>query len=178
MVGKVSEFFAPHKVSPQTVVEKSITPTIEPKVTSVLGAKNYEQAQVIKVVDGDTIHVLLDNKEETVRLIGVDTPETVDPKKTVQCFGKEASDFTKSKLDGKKVFVQEDPTQTNRDKYNRLLRYVFLADGTNFNKSLVLEGYAHEYTYDVPYKYQTEFKQAQQEAMANNRGLWKLCYTK
>lgn len=177
MVGKVPEFFVPNDTAQQ---KPTATPTIEskPQITSVLGDKNYQAADVVKVVDGDTIHVLLNNVKETVRLIGVNTPETVDPRKPVQCFGKAASDFTKLKLSDKKVFLQDDATQTNRDKYNRLLRYAFLPDGTNFNKMLIQEGYAHEYTYDVPYQFQTEFKQAQQEAKDNNRGLWKLCYTK
>lgn len=165
LIGKVSEL----------VQKTSVLPTVSPQITSVLGEKNYQEAQVIKVVDGDTIHVLLGNKDETIRLIGVDTPETVDPRKKVQCFGKQASDFTKAKLTDKKVFLQDDPTQTNRDKYNRLLRYIFLPDSTNFNKLLIEQGYAHEYTYKVPYKYQTEFKEAQKQAMANNLGLWASC---
>ena len=156
IIGKVSEFLAP-------------------QVTSVLGAKNYQAAEVIQVVDGDTIRVLLDGKDETIRFIGIDTPETVDPRKPVQCFGKQASDFIKAKLTGKQVFLQNDITQTDRDKYQRLLRYVFLPDGTNVNLLLIQQGYAHEYTYDVPYQYQAEFKASQQDAVAHNRGLWGSC---
>ncbi len=187
VVGKFYEFNALVQVS------VTPTPTVVSKVTSVLGDKNYQEAKIMKVVDGDTIHVLLNNKDETIRLIGVDTPETVDlsrltpaspnlgeqvkagPRKKVQCFGKQASEFTKTQLTGKKVFLQDDITQTNRDKYNRLLRYIILPDGTNFNKLLIQQGYAHEYTYDVPYQYQIEFKQAQKEAQDANRGLWALC---
>lgn len=148
---------------------------VVPQVTSVLGEKSYQEANVIKVVDGDSIHVLLDNKDETIRLIGVDTPETVDPRKKVQCFGKEASNFAKSMLAGKRVFLEEDATQGDKDKYQRLLRYVFLEDGSNFNKLLIQEGYAYEYTYDLQYQYQAEFKDAQKEAQGNNKGLWALC---
>lgn len=175
-VGKFYEFFAPQIPLPQkSVVQVSATPAIQPKVTSVLGDKNYQEAQVIKVVDGDTIHVLLDSKDETIRLIGVDTPETVDPRKTVQCFGKQASNFTKEQLAGRQVFLQDDVTQTDRDKYNRLLRYVILPDGTNFNKLLIQQGFAHEYTYKIPYQYQVEFKAAQKEAQDASRGLWATC---
>jgi micrococcal nuclease len=128
--------------------------------------------KIASVVDGDTIKVILNNKTETVRLIGIDTPETVDPRKPVQCFGKEASNKAKAVLTGKKVTLEADSTQGDRDKYSRLLRYVFLEDGTNFNKYMIAEGYAHEYTYSLPYKYQTEFKAAEKQAREQNKGLW------
>ncbi len=127
---------------------------------------------VTHVVDGDTIDVDIDGKTERIRLIGIDTPETVDPRKPVQCFGKEASNKTKEMLSGKQVRLEADPTQDDRDKYGRLLRYVFLEDGTNYNQWLVVQGYAHEYTYDIPYKYQAEFKAAERQAQNLNRGLW------
>ncbi len=127
---------------------------------------------VSSVIDGDTIQVVIDGKKETLRLIGIDTPEAVVPRKPVQCFGKEASAKAKSLLSGKSVRLEPDPTQGERDKYQRLLRYVFLEDGTNFNKLMISEGYAHEYTYNTPYKYQAEFKQAQKEAEASKLGLW------
>jgi len=124
---------------------------------------------VTRVVDGDTIEVEGLGK---VRLIGVDTPETVDPRKPVQCFGKEAAQKTTQMLLGKKVHLESDPTQGEIDKYNRALRYVFLEGGTNFNQWLIENGYAHEYTYILPYKYQLEFKNAEKSARENNRGLW------
>jgi micrococcal nuclease len=126
----------------------------------------------VKVVDGDTIDVLMNGEKFRVRLIGINTPESVDPRRPVQCFGKEASSKAKEILNGKSVFLEADPTQTDRDKYDRLLRYVFLEDGTNFNKFMVSEGYAYEYTYDVPYKYQKEFKAAQKAAESLKKGLW------
>src|SRR3989338_322463 len=100
---------------------------------------------VVKVIDGDTIDVKIGTKIERIRMVGMDTPEIVDPRKAVQCFGKEASNRTKLLLTGKSVALQSDPTQGERDKYGRLLRYVIL-DGLNFNKRLIAEGYAHEYT--------------------------------
>jgi len=128
--------------------------------------------KVITVIDGDTIDVDINGKTERLRLIGIDTPETKDPRKPVQCFGKEASDQAHKLLDGKRVRIESDHTQDNRDKYDRLLRYVFIEDGTFYNKQIVLDGYAHEYTYNAPYKYQSEFKQAQKEAETAMRGLW------
>ena len=127
---------------------------------------------VTAVSDGDTIKVLVDGKTETVRLIGVDTPETKDPRKAVQCYGAEAGAYTKTTLLGKIVSLAQDDSQQNRDKYGRLLRYVFLEDGTNFNEQLIRAGYAYEYTYRTPYQYQSVFKQAQQEAKTNSVGLW------
>jgi micrococcal nuclease len=129
--------------------------------------------KVQRVIDGDTISVSINGKNETLRLIGMDTPETVDPRKPVQCFGREASAKAKEILTGKMVRLEDDRTQSNRDKYQRLLRYVFLEDGTFFNKLMIEEGYAHEYTYQSnPYKYQAEFMEAEKQARENNRGLW------
>lgn len=131
---------------------------------------------VVKVSDGDTIEVDLDGKTERVRLIGVDTPETVDPRRPVQCGGKAASDHTKSRLKDQDVRLQSDQGrgQTgDRDKYHRLLRYVFLADGTDYNEELIREGFGHEYTYQSQrYDYQAEFKAAEIEAKTAQRGLW------
>lgn len=128
---------------------------------------------VTRVVDGDTIKVQMGDNIETLRLIGMDTPETVDPRKLVQCFGKEASNKAKEMLDGKKVRLEADITQGERDKYQRLLRYVFLEDGTFFNKFMIEQGYAHEYTYESnPYKYQVEFKEASKKAREGSLGLW------
>lgn len=127
---------------------------------------------VTHVVDGDTIVVLINGVSEKVRLIGVDTPETVDPRKPVQCFGKEASKFTTALLSGKEVYIESDPTQGDRDKYGRLLRYVFLMDGTLANKEIISGGYGHEYTYRIPYEYQKEFEKAEQTAQEQQKGLW------
>jgi len=133
---------------------------------------NESLAKVTRIVDGDTIKVLIQDKEDTVRLIGIDAPETIDPRTSVQCFGKEASIKAKAVLDGKTVVLESDSTQGERDKYGRLLRYVFL-DGLNFNKLMVSEGYAHEYTYQSkPYKYTEEFINAQKQARESKKGLW------
>lgn len=127
---------------------------------------------VTRVVDGDTIIVSINGTTEKVRLIGVDTPETVDPRKPVQCFGNEASAFTKSLLTDESVHFESDPTQGDRDKYGRLLRYVFLSDGTLVNQQIIALGYGHEYTYRIPYKYQAKFKAAERIAREGKKGLW------
>ncbi|MBI5470687.1 thermonuclease family protein [Candidatus Kaiserbacteria bacterium] len=127
---------------------------------------------VARVVDGDTIVVYMNGKNVKVRLIGLDTPEIVDPRKPVQCFAKEASDKAKEMLTGKSVRLEQDPTQDTYDKYGRLLAYVFLPDGTNFEKYMIAEGYGHEYAYRIPHKYQAEFEAAEKQALETKKGLW------
>lgn len=129
-------------------------------------------AQVVSVADGDTIKVSLNDKTESIRIIGIDTPETVDPRSPIQCFGREASNKMKELVSGKTVYLEGDPSQDDRDKYKRLLRFVFLSDGTDVGLSMIKDGFAHEYTYDKLYKYQTEYVAAQREARDNHRGLW------
>jgi len=128
--------------------------------------------EVVSVVDGDTIKVQMGSEVETLRLIGIDTPETKDPRKPVQCYGIEASNKAKEILEGKWVSLELDPTQGERGRYGRLLTYVFLEDGTFYNQLMIGEGYAHEYTYNRPYKYQSQFKQAESFARENEKGLW------
>ncbi len=145
------------------VVEVVPTPSIENKKDS---------HEAIKVVDGDTIQILVGDKKQTVRMIGVDTPESVDPRKPVQCFGEKASKKTSELLLNKKIYLEADSTQGDSDRYKRLLRYVFLEDGTNVNKLLIEQGFGHQYTYNKPYKYREEFIKAEAEARENKRGLW------
>jgi len=128
--------------------------------------------KVVKVIDGDTVDVDISGKVTRLRLIGMDTPEVVDPRKPVQCFGREASAKAKELLSGQLVGLESDPSQGELDKYGRTLRYVYLADGRSFNKLMIEEGYAHEYTYDTPYKYRAEYKEAQKTAEATKQGLW------
>ncbi len=130
------------------------------------------QATVINIVDGDTIDVRINSTLQRVRLIGVDTPETVDQSRSVQCYGPEASNYTKSTLSNKTVTLDPDTSQGNTDAYGRLLRYVVLPDSTNFNEALIRHGYAKEYTFRTPYKHQSTFMNAQLEARNLLRGLW------
>lgn len=127
-------------------------------------------AKVVRVIDGDTVEVSFDNREETVRLIGIDTPETVHPTVGVEPFGPEASGFTKQKLEGKTVYLELDVQE--RDQYGRLLAYVWLADGTLFNELLVSEGYATVSTYPPNVRYEHRSLAAQQAARTAGKGMW------
>ena len=127
---------------------------------------------VVSVVDGDTVKLSIDGTTQTIRLIGMDTPETVDPRKPVQCFGKEASNKAKELLTGRSVRIETDASQGTLDKYGRTLGYIFRDDGLFYNKYMIEQGYAHEYTYNIPYKYQSEFKAAEKSARENQMGLW------
>lgn len=127
---------------------------------------------VEKVIDGDTIDVIVEGRTERIRLIGIDTPEAVDPRKPVQCFGTEASRYAAALLTGTSVRLEADATQGERDAFGRLLRYLFLSDGTNVNERMIREGYAHEYTYDTPYRYQARFRSAEVTARDTGAGLW------
>lgn len=134
-------------------------------------------ALVTKVVDGDTIEVSISEKIYRVRFIGVDTPETVDPRRPVGCFGKEASGETKRLVDGREIILQRDVSET--DKYGRLLRYIYLPLGEEkylfVNDYLVRQGFAKVSTYPPDVKFNEQFIEAQREAMVNKRGLWGKC---
>ncbi len=122
--------------------------------------------QCVRVVDGDTI--VLDGGER-VRLIGVDTPETVDPRRPVQRFGKEASAFTRRTVEGKPVRLEYD--EDTRDTYGRTLAYVYLSDGTLLNAEIIRQGYGFAYT-RFPFRYQAQFVRLEREAREGGRGLW------
>lgn len=139
-----------------------------------VNAKSSDLYEAKSIVDGDTIKILYDGKIETVRLIGIDTPETKHPTKLVECFGKEASNYLKDLISGKSIAIEVDLSQGIRDRYSRLLLYLFLEDGTNINEKMIRDGYAYEYTYNKPYKYQYLFKEAEKEAKENGRGLWNI----
>jgi len=130
-----------------------------------------EQATVVRVVDGDTLVVSIAGREERVRLIGVDTPETVHPQKPVKYFGKEASAFTKRMAEGAVVRLETDPGTADRDKYNRLLRYVYLPDGKLLNAEIIAQGYGFAYT-NYPFGKMEEFRKLEREAREASRGLW------
>ena len=139
------------------------------EIAAPIDAPSYK---VLRIVDGDTITVEVDGKSQSVRLIGIDTPELNDSRTGVQCFAKEAAAQMTSLLSGKKVRLEKDDSQGERDKYKRLLAYVFREDGVFVNKALIAGGFAHEYTYDTPYKYQAQFTTAEQEAREGEKGLW------
>ena len=150
------------------------TPTISPTslaspTETPVPAPVSETFRVTRVVDGDTIEI---EGGEKVRYIGVDTPETVDPRKPIQCFGIEASKKNKELVEGKTVRLEKDIT--DRDKYSRLLRYVWVGD-LFVNLELVKQGFANSYSYPPDIKYQKEFLAAETEAREAQRGLWKAC---
>ncbi|WP_051254556.1 thermonuclease family protein [Halobacillus kuroshimensis] len=133
---------------------------------------DLETAVVTRVVDGDTIRVEWNGAEETVRLLLVDTPETVHPDKPVQPFGQEASQFAKDTLTGKEVQLEFDGPE--RDKYGRLLAYIWISD-TSFNELLLEKGLArYAYVYDPPYTHAGDLKEAEQEASDGEKGIWSL----
>ena len=137
-------------------------------------------AIVERVVDGDTIHVRINGDDVTVRMIGIDTPETVKPGFPVQCFGPEASDFAKEALTGQSVTLELDASQGDRDRYGRLLAYVWreTPDGALalFNLDAVAGGYARERQYgDIPYAWKPELDEAGRVAKAAGAGLWGAC---
>ena len=126
-------------------------------------------ATVTRVVDGDTIEVKIAGREYTLRYIGINTPETVDPRRPVECFGHEASDFNTQLVLGKTVSLEKDVSET--DQFGRLLRYVWL--GTEMvNATLVREGYAQASAYPPDVRYQDIFTSLQAEAAEAGSGLW------
>jgi len=131
---------------------------------------------IARYVDGDTIVVNMNGSTETVRFIGIDTPETHKPNTPVQCYGPAAAAHTQNtiKAAGGKVRLVSDSLSTNRDRYNRLLRYVYLPDGTNLNQLNVEQGYAFYYPF-FPFSKKAEFAAAEQSAQTAHKGLWGNC---
>lgn len=130
--------------------------------------------KVTEFVDGDTIKVDMNGTVETLRFIGVDTPETHDPRKAVQCFGVAAAAFTKNLIGTNNVRLESDPLDTNRDRYGRLLRYIYLPDGRLVNAEIIKQGYGFAYT-GFPFGKSDEFLAYQTTARTQNKGLWGSC---
>lgn len=132
-------------------------------------------AEVTRVVDGDTIEVRLDggSATEKVRFLGINTPESVDPRRPVQCFGKEASAFSKHLLDRQRIHLEPDLQADERDKYHRLLRNIVLEDGTDVNASLVSLGYAQAYlSFPLNEQRKQQLRELERVAKIAERGLW------
>lgn len=127
---------------------------------------NGEIAQVAKVIDGDTIQ-LSDGRK--LRYIGIDTPETVDPRRSVECYGQQASEKNRELVLGKEIIMEKDISDT--DKFGRLLRYVYVGE-VMINQLLISEGFARAKSYPPDIKYQQQFQQAERLARENQRGLW------
>jgi micrococcal nuclease len=153
-----------------------------PTVTGLLPKGSTVQGVVTRVVDGDTVHVNVDGRDVDVRLIGINTPETVKPNSPVECFGPEASAFAKDVLTGQRVTLEFDASQGMTDRYDRTLAYVWRTGQSGapvlFNLESVAGGYAYERQYGpVAYAWRDQFRAAQQEARAAGRGLWSACPT-
>jgi len=147
----------------------------EDKKTPAIPAKDWKGAtasKVLRTVDGDTIEVEQDGKPVKVRLIGVDTPETVHPSKPVEAYGKEASKFTSNLLKGESVYLEFD--KNNTDKYGRRLAYVYRApDGLFVNLEIIRQGYGHAYVkYPFKDELMTLFRHYEKDAREAGRGLW------
>ena len=143
---------------------------ISPTQKSIKNNIDNNTCIVKRVIDGDTIE--LENKQ-IVRYIGVDSPELHHPKKSVECFASAAAEFNKKLVEGKTVRLEKDVSET--DKYKRLLRYVWIDDSKMINEIMVREGYAYAATFPPDVKYAETFRQLQQEAMNNKKGLWNYC---
>jgi len=136
--------------------------------------KEQSVYKVSRVVDGDTADIVIDNKYEVrVRLIGVDTPETVHPQKQVEAYGKEASNFLTNLLKGEEVYLEyENNAKPEYDIYGRLLAYFYRApDGLFVNLEIIRQGYGHAYT-KYPFKYMELFRAYEKRASENEKGLW------
>lgn len=143
---------------------------VQPRpATAAVPSAGWETAQVTRVVDGDTIHVMLNGQDTTVRYILVNTPETVDPRSPVECYGKEASSANKAMVEGKKVYLAKDVSNT--DQFGRILRYVFTQDGF-VNAELVKGGYAQVSTYPPDVKHETYLRDLERQAREGKVGLW------
>jgi micrococcal nuclease len=138
-------------------------PTPSPEVRGEQTEEILEEALVVRVIDGDTIEVEGDKK---LRYIGIDAPESLD------CYSQESSLKNKELVEGKRVKLEKDVSET--DKYERLLRYVYI-DGLMVNQELVRLGYAIAVSYPPDVKYQDQLREAEKEAKDNHRGLWGAC---
>jgi len=154
-------------------------------LTLALPLQAYEKAKVLSIVDGDTVKVIYHNREESIRLIGIDTPETRPNKKaikdaqraksdieTITSQGREAKNFVKGLVKPGDLLEMEFDIRT-RDKYGRLLAYLYLSSGKMLNEEIVKAGYAQLMTIPPNLKYQERFLMAYRKARESHRGLWK-----
>jgi micrococcal nuclease len=162
-----------HAVVAVTVLLSACARPDEPAATASTVLET--NAELVRVVDGDTIVVEIDGQRQTVRLIGIDTPESVKPDSPVECFGPEASAFTNALLPAGTALHLERDVEA-RDDYGRLLAYVYLAaDGTFVNLEIVRQGYASLLTFPPNVAHVDDFVASAQSAQQANLGLWAGC---
>ena len=152
--------------------KRAATPTVGQSDETTTAARAAESARVLRVIDGDTILVEIGGRQERVRYIGVDTPETVAPDLPVECFGQEASAANRALVEGKTVRLEKDIS--DRDRFGRLLRYVYV-DGVLVNAALVQRGYATAVTFPPDVRESERFRALEREAREAGRGLWSAC---
>jgi len=140
------------------------------QASPILASVSGELFTVIRVLDGDTIEL---NSGERVRYVGVDTPELGRAGKPAQCFASESAQIHSALVTGKRVRLEKD--RSNRDRYGRLLRFVYLEDGTFVNARLVREGAARASAYRPDLSKKTEFEQLETQARAEGKGRWGTC---
>lgn len=160
----------------QSNTEKTVSlgedPITDENESVVLKEQGQFDATVTRIVDGDTIEIKWNNKTELIRLLLIDTPETRHPNKPVQPYGPEANEFAKKMLADK--IVQVELGTELRDKYDRLLAYVFVDDNM-YNEAVILEGLARvAYVYPPNDKYVGELKEAESIAKENKKGIWSI----
>lgn len=158
------------KDSIEDVVDSVLETTAEATTSSV-----GEVSTVTKIVDGDTFKVSQNGKEVTVRVLGIDTPETEFSPAGAECFGDEATIKAKELLTGTSVVLRTDTTQGDFDKYGRLLAYVEVNSTFDFGERMISEGFAKEYTYNKAYENQTVYKSLENQAKQFKKGLWSMC---
>lgn len=151
-----------------------VAPKESQRVLSILRQNQPGMYSVVEFVDGDTIRISMQDSIETIRFIGIDTPEKNHPQKPVQCFAEAASRHLQEIIGNQPIRLEADPTNQNRDRYDRLLRYVYLPDGTLVNAKQIADGYAFTYL-AFPFQKVDEFKVLENQAREQNRGLWGSC---
>jgi len=139
----------------------------------LLAAAATQTAQVVSVHDGDTITVRVNGRSEKIRLVGIDSPELDDGRPEYRRAAYEARDYARAQLAGEKVTLESEPRQKDRDRYGRLLRYVILEDGTNFDECMVRKGYAHVFD-KFQFAQKQRFKAAESAAKREGLGVWAL----
>lgn len=173
ITGVILLFYGFNHVNQNSQKFTQIKISVQPQIEHISDI-NGEETIVTRAVDGDTIVIA---SGEKVRYIGIDTPETVDPRRTVGCFGKEASDENKKLVEGKIVLLTKDVSE--KDKFDRLLRFVYIKQDNGslvfVNDFLVRNGFAKASTFPPDVKFAAQFVEAEKEARENQRGLWKIC---
>lgn len=170
------------ETSPTPSAPPTASPSSSPTPEETTAPPTQELYPVTRVVDGDTFYATVDGESVGVRIIGMDTPETVHPTVGVECYGPEASAAAKARLTGQSVALIQDPTQgtlqangLRTDYYGRALFYVQLADGTDYGLEMIQDGLATSYRYNRDYDRQDQYRAAEDQAISADTGLWGAC---